>query len=518
MPKHKPRRRQVPPEGEGPHVARPGEERFYLLWLAAITAVVAALTAAFVVDLNHNFLTSAADTSIFHNTIVNLLHGHGFRVTAYSGPNLLGQHTMFVLLLVVPIYALFPSVDTLFTLQVWVVYSAVIPLYLISRKILGKAPVAFVVAMLGLTSPLLFQMAAAPFHPESGILPAVLWSYYFYQRNHAAGFWIAFALAVSCAEQAGLIYIALGVALLGANDGLAWRQRYAKFALIGGVAWLIFAVGLLIPAMYRPGQLNVMRYHYAQWDVQSTGQLLVAVAKDPLKAIEYLLSPGRWLYLLELVGLPLGLAFLFPRSLILLAPFPLYFLLDDKEFFLNFHAYYFQFAFFAGYLGLLFFLVRPGVAWRGKAILLAAAAANLLAIYPMAGSFARLAQGRDEAWNATLRAEFATIPRDAAVYSPTRFSAYLSNRPNIVIGDLAEENLDFKAKLDQEADFTGVPPEKIDYIVCDILNAQCGWRLHDIDPAISKNRTANIDRYVASGQWQVFWNQNNVVILRRPGK
>jgi uncharacterized membrane protein len=505
-------------ERRGRRPTRESEGQFYFLLLSAMAALVAALMTAFVLDLNRNFLTSAADTSIYRNTLENLLHGHGFRVTAYSGPNLLGQHSVFVLILIVPLYALFPFVETLLSLQVWVVYSTVLPVYLIAREILRQPRTAFFVALLAMVSPLFLQMAAAPFHPESGILAAIFWSYYFFRRNRVAGFWISFGLAVCCAEQAGLLYAALGVALFCVDDGLAWRNRFAKFALIGGVAWLIFAMGLLIPAMYRPGQLNVMRYHYSQWGVQSGAQLIVAVAKNPLQAIEYLLSPLRWLCVLQLVGLPLGLAFLYPRTLILLAPFPFYFLLDDHEFFLDFHAYYFQFAFFAGYLGLISFLERPGPGWRGHAILLAAAGATLLALYPLAQTFPELARGRDEALNATLRAAFATIPREAAVYGPTRFSAYLSNRTNFVVGDLRDENLDLKAKLDAETGFTGVPYQKIDYIVCDILNDQCGWRLgHNFNPDIAKIRAANLNRSIASGEWLVFWNQANVVILRRRG-
>ena len=495
------------------------EDRSHLLLLIVLAALVAAAVSAFVVDLNHNFLISSSDTSVFHNTLVNLVHGNGFRVTAYSGPNLLGQHSMFVLLLIAPLYALIPSVDMLFVLQVWVVYSAVFPLYLVARDILRNSLAAFLIGILALTSPLLFQMAAAPFHPESGILACVLWSYFFYRQNKALGFWITFGLAVSCAEQAAFIYVALGLALFFADDGLAWRPRYSKFALIGGAVWVILAMGLLIPIMSRPGQLNVMRYHYSQWGVASASDLVMAVAKQPVQAIEYLLSPARWFYVAELVGLPLVLAFVFPRSLVLLLPFPFYFLVSDHEFFLNFHAYYFQFAFFAGYLGLIGVL-----AWRnlftgpGRAILAAAFLVNFLALVPVGHYFSGLAGGRDEALNATLRAEFATLPSDAAVYGPTRYCAYLSNRTNIVIGDLHEENLDLDARLADEYDFTDVHPEQIDYIVCDLLNDQCGWRMAAYNADTTKIRAANLNRYVQSGRWQVFWNQSSVVILRRTGK
>jgi len=494
-------------------------ERLGLLVVTAVAAAFALAMTFVALALNRHFLVSASDTSAYHNTVVNLVHGQGFRVTAYSGPNMLGQHAVFVLALIAPIYALFPSVEALFTLQVWVIFSAVVPIYLLAREALPQGRTAILIPLLALTSPLFYEMATAPFHPESGILAGVFWSYFFYRRNHALGFWLSFAFAVSCAEQASLIYIALGLALFFAQDGLAWRRRFALFALIGGVVWLVLTMGLLIPAMYRPGQLNVMKYHYLDWGASSGGQLIVAVAHDPLRGLGYLLDPSRWLYVLELVGLPLVLALTSPRSLVLLLPFPLYFLLTDHEFFLNFHAYYFIFAFFAGYVGLLQLLARPGISsGRRSALLAAALAINLVSLYPVAGFLAGMLASRDEALDQPLHAAFHALPKDAVVYTPTRFSAYLSNRPDIVVGDLAEENFDLKQRLDDEYAFTGVRPEQVDTIVCDLVNDQCGPRAPGFDPAKAKNRAAAIKQFLQSGAWQVFFNQDNVVILRRVGK
>ena len=85
----------------------------------------------------------------------------------HGGPNILGSHTTFLLLLLVPIYKMAPSVDTLFILQVWGVYSTVIPLYLVAQELLRRPLVAFVVAALALASPLLLRMAVAPLHLET---------------------------------------------------------------------------------------------------------------------------------------------------------------------------------------------------------------------------------------------------------------------------------------------------------------------------------------------------------------
>jgi hypothetical protein len=221
---------------------------------------------------------------------------------------------------------------------------------------------------------------------------------------------------------------------------------------------------------------------------------------------------------LELVGLPLALALFSPRSLLLLVPFPLYFLLSDHEFFLNFHAYYFAFAFFAGYVGLIHFLARPSLSGgRRHALLAAAVAINLVSLYPMAGFISALLASRDDALDRPLHVAFNALPKDAVVYTPTRFSAYLSNRTDVVMGDLAEENFDLNQRLADEYAFTGVHPEQIDTIVCDLVTDQCGPPTTSFDPAKTKIRAANIQRFLKSGAWQIFFNQGSVVILRRAG-
>jgi uncharacterized membrane protein len=500
-------------------LTRLNEDRFYFLFLGAMTTVVAAVMIEFALGMQRNFLTIACDTAGVQNAIVNTLHGIWFRDTAYGGPNALGGHTTFVLLLLAPIYAIFPSVDTLLILQVAGVYSTVIPLYLVGREILGRPLSAFLVACVALASPMLFQMALAPVHPETWISAAVFWSYYFYRTNRLKGFWVSFAFAVSCGEMAALIYIAMGLALLLTEDGIAWRKKYGQFALVGGLGWLLGAVLVLFPLMHVPGQNNVFAYNYTQWGVATPGQLLSAVAHDPLLAIGFTISPIRWLYVVGLVGLPVLLAFLSWRSFLLLAPLPVYFLMCHQEFYLYIHAYYFQFAFFAGYMGFLFFLARLNSGARLGAVMLASSAfINVILVCTAAGYFQQLGLAKDATFNGELHAAFKTIPADAGVYSPHRFSAYLSNRENMVLGDLYEDDFDFNKMLNATSGITDVRPEQIDYIVSDFENDQCGFRGGAYNEAKTKKREAFIDYLLKSGEWEMFWNKNSVVILKRVEK
>jgi uncharacterized membrane protein len=497
-------------------LGRLSEERFYLALIVMMTAAAATMMMLFNLDLQRNFLRVSCDTAEFQSAIVNSLDGRWFRDTAYDGPSVLGLHSVLALALVTPIYALFPSPETLFVLQIWGAYSAVIPLYLIALEMTRRPLMSFLIAVSALVCPLFVHMSVAPYHPESWIIAAVLWSYYFYLVNRPVGFWIALALAVTSGELAGPIYISLGLSLLCFDDGLAWRKRYGIYALAAGVIWMVFAVGILSPMTHVPGQQNLIAYHYSQWESHSAKQLALAWIHDPGETIRTLLSPYRWWRLFNFIGLPLVLAFFSRRSLVLLLPFPVFFLMDDQEFYLVFHAYYYQFAFFAGYLGLILFLMRRDLATRvGVTVLILAAFTNALIFCYALGSYQMLGAGRQDALSARLRQTFATIPREAGVYGPHRFSAYLSNRNNMVLGDLRDQNLDFDAMVEARYPLTDVHASQIDYIVSDMQNDQCGWRQAAYNEKLTQIRSANLNKLVKSGRWGIFWNQDDVVILKR---
>jgi uncharacterized membrane protein len=495
------------------------DEKFYLVVLAFLASVTAMIVASFALILHRNFLTIACDTAVLQSGIVNTLHGNLLSNNGFGGPNILGAHTTFLLLLIAPIYALAPSADTLFILQICGVYSTVIPLYFIAQEILRRPLIAFCIALAALVSPLLIQMAMAPFHLETWIAAAVLWSYFCYLRNNLIGFLTSLLFAVCCGEQAALIYIALGSALLFVEDGFAWRKRYGTAALLAGFIWIIQDVAVIGPMARGSHSFNIFAYNYSQWDIKTVSQLPMAVALHPVKAIALLINPQRWFHLALNIGLPLVIALFSRRTLILLAPFPLYFLMSDQEFYLYFHAYYYSFAFFAGYLGVLLFLARPNLPERWLATVVAGTFFfNVLLLCFAAGFYFQLEAGCDNDFSGILHAEFDKIPTDATVYTPHRYSAYLSNRQNMVIGDLRDQNLDFAKMMNAQFNATNVHPEQVDFIVCDFKTDQCGWRLGFLNADMTKHRADNIRHLLDSGQWQVFWSQSDVVILRRAGE
>ena len=277
-------------------------------------------------------------------------------------------------------------------------------------------------------------------------------------------------------------------------------MRFGRIALISGFLWLALAVGIVTPLAARNYPFNIFAYNYAEWGIDSAAGLPGAIAHQPARALGLLFAPLRWAHLAVLVGVPLLAAFFSWRSFILLAPIPAYLLMSDQEFFLYFHAYYYSFAFFAGYVGLLLFLRRWEPPERSGMMMLAGTLFfAVITLCSASGYYFQLSSGTDEDFSRTLREAFARIPTDATVYTPHRYSAWLSNRENFVIGDLKEENLDFDAMMNDQYAKTHVHPWQVDYIVSDFMTDQCGWRSGFMSAEQFKARSDAINRLVAPG-------------------
>ncbi len=336
-------------ERYGALLQRISEAQFYFLILLLFAIPTTAVAIYCNLAIQWSFLTITSDTAAYQSAIVNTLAGAPFRDTAFDGPNMLGGHTCFSLLLVAPIYAIFPEVDTLFTLQVIGICAGVIPLYLYANS-RGLSPAySFLVSILFIVNPLVVHMIFAPFHPEVWAGTACAALLYFYQKNGQIGFWASAAFAVSCGEFDAPTLIAIGLFIYVSQDELPWRKTYAKNLLIAGFAWLFFAEVLFTPLFHDPAQRSPITVHYENWNVHSVYQLPMAILSDPGKMFSMLFSPYRWGLVTFLVGFPIFFILASPRTALIMAPFPLFFLMIDREFYLYFHSYYFHRGDFRGH-------------------------------------------------------------------------------------------------------------------------------------------------------------------------
>src|SRR3954468_4071930 len=107
---------------------------WYFLWSARLS-----------VEIHQGYGTSAFDVGLYDQGIWLLSRFKAPFVTL-MGRNLFGDHTSFTLLLLVPVYWLFPGASTLLVVQALVIALAAVPVYLLALRRTGSIVIATVLA------------------------------------------------------------------------------------------------------------------------------------------------------------------------------------------------------------------------------------------------------------------------------------------------------------------------------------------------------------------------------------
>ena len=276
-----------------------------LPWSERLAAPVLVLAAAgwigFVAvhTIHHHWSlgTAAFDLGIHDNVVWNTLHGRFFESAIEAEGNHLGVHTSFVLLLVVPFYALAPRAETLLVIQSMVLGLAAWPLFLLGRRLLGGAASGAVLALLWLLHPGVHGAAFYDFHALS-FAPLFLFAAVAAlaaERPWWAALWLLLLLSVK--EDMSLLVVLLGGAAL-----LAGRRRSGLLLAATGVVAYLVLQRTVIPHFAGAG--HSYTWYYADLIPPGSGPaaLLATLTVDPLYVLRYALSPERALYLAQLLA------------------------------------------------------------------------------------------------------------------------------------------------------------------------------------------------------------------------
>ena len=291
-----------------------------------------------------NFFASEAsfDQGIFNQVFWNGLHGRFFQSSLSStlsasvtlndqiprvGYHRLGQHFTPALLLWLPIYALYPSVVTLSVLQVALVTTAGLVLFVLAREH-GLAPA------LAATLAISFYCATAVigptlqnFHDFSQLPLFVFGMLYALQKRW---WWLYAPLAIlipMAREDSGVVLFSLGVFLTVSRKA----PRLGLGLCIYSVAYILTITNVIMPrfsddvsqrfAIERFGQ-------YVDSDSASTFDLIVAMLQRPwVVALEIIQPFDRTLSYLLGQWLPLAFVCVISPAAWLAAGFPLLLLL-----------------------------------------------------------------------------------------------------------------------------------------------------------------------------------------------
>ena len=302
-----------------------------------------------------SFTSSPTASTGVYVQLMESLKSLSFDTTLEFGETVshMAVHISPIFLLYLPFYALIPSPVTVMMLQTLAVFSAVIPLWKISRvKGLSPALSALVCGLLCFF-PAVWGGAAGSIHEYALLLPLLLWLLWALETDRRILPWVFAALILCVRETCAIHLFAVGLYRILSVKGDQRKSTRNQSILLMGVslAWFITAMAVLTYA--GKGTLitrfsNVTGIYGTSFPV-----LLREIFYNPAIALYEMLAESKLHYLLCIL-LPLGLiplctkkkagfAFLLPLlSLNLLADFPYHFSLD--------YPYSFGVAAFALYL------------------------------------------------------------------------------------------------------------------------------------------------------------------------
>ena len=244
----------------------------------------------FSLDAHRGLGTAGFDFGIYDQGIWLLSRFHR-PFSTIMGRQLFGDHTSFIVLLLVPIYWIAPGAWVLLTAQSVACAAGAIPVYLLARRMLGSTPVATVLACCYLLHPALGWGNLEQFHPDVFLAASVGFAIYFAVIDRRRWFVVCVVLSLLVKED-----VALVVVPLGAWYALRRDRRTGLLVMGAGLGYAGIATLVVMRALVGRPSLNGWRLPFGG----VTGMVRTAVAR-PGQMFDYLRADGRPFYVWQMV-------------------------------------------------------------------------------------------------------------------------------------------------------------------------------------------------------------------------
>ena len=307
---------------------------------------------SYVSILKHNaFESSAWDLGIYEQIIwstTNTGRVFWYTVEIFVNPscNFFGLHFSPILLLVVPIYAIYQSTETLLILQASVLAVAAIPLYKLVLYESKSARQALAFSLIYLGYPPLNSMNYFDFHVQAFLPLLFFFAFYYFRKGEWTKYFVFIILALMVIEVVPLIVVFFGIYGLWVNrmklsnitDVFHLKQFSTNKGVVYSVATIVLGVSWFVLARTVIRAVNPTNLPHPNWSnigdpTQDLPGFLFNVVTNPLKTVETIVTPVRpkAIYIFGLFAPLLFLSFLSPPSLIIGAPWFLIAFLSNYE-------------------------------------------------------------------------------------------------------------------------------------------------------------------------------------------
>jgi len=284
--------------------------------LVALLVVAYAVVFSLGSAANYRWFGQRHDLVLHEQAIWNTTRGRVFEVTGFVHPDrLFGYDPYLIELLVVPLYALIPSVYLLLVLQSLAIALGAPAVWLLARRA-GLTPgLALAPVLAYLAAPTVQATNLEAFRERSFGLCFFLWAMVAFRAGRWRTFVTFLGLLTICRLEAALVAACFGAyALL-----VGRRGRWAVVPPALGLGYFFVGDFVFVPFV-NGGQPVTYVYDYFRPLGHSMGEVLRTVVTHPLYTAHVSLHPAKLAYVLLLLLPTAGLALLAPRELVFTAP------------------------------------------------------------------------------------------------------------------------------------------------------------------------------------------------------
>ncbi|MEA3335914.1 MAG: DUF2079 domain-containing protein [Chloroflexota bacterium] len=289
-----------------------------LIIIVAMVIGSTLILAAFSIARHQAFNSKAYDLGLHSQVFWNTSQGRPF-ASSVEVENYLGDHVSPIILILAPIYWLWPDPRALLILQAAALALAAIPLVALARQILtplwprGSRVSSLVLAALFLTYPALGFVNRFEFHEEVLVVPLLLLAFWALEAERPGILCVSLFLSLLCKEDIGLTVAAFGLFVW-------WRKRpYRSLGIgwtIAGLLWSLLALFFVIPLFRSAPSDTLARY---AWLGASPADIVSGLIRNPELLLSHTVSDPRRLWMLFKFLLPVGfLSLLSPAILVAL--------------------------------------------------------------------------------------------------------------------------------------------------------------------------------------------------------
>lgn len=262
--------------------------------VAVLASLYAYALSSFAVTHHHNFGTCIYDLGIYVNIFWQTIHGNWLGCSFLVDGTHLGAHFDPILILLSPLFYLYPRAETLLLLQsVWLAGGA-FPLYLLACRRTGRPWFGVTMVVIYLLYPALHGANMDDFHSLTLCTPLIFWCVYCLEMRRFRCFWFFLALLLSTREDLALVACFLGFYAIRAR-----RARGVGAATIAiSIIFLVVAKGLLMTNTY--GFLYYYKDLIAD-GIEGVYSLAVSAATNPWFVLSHVFSEAKMLFFLKLL-------------------------------------------------------------------------------------------------------------------------------------------------------------------------------------------------------------------------